>query len=339
MVDILHDTNLSTLAKLREKVSFPKYVLNHDLDEEPEIFAWTEKRAFPICSPASTYLSIAYNLIEPSAPESVEQAMIKAAAIHGIESDIQTLIESFIEVPPQEENPFLLQEKTARGESVSLYPVQSKEDWQEAHDDFTSNYNKYPPEWREKIAEAIVKKAPEGEELSNTVMAYSKKNVCNPETFRGEMAKRATYAIMLKKPREGLKIKSIKDNLSVNHLGDRECLTKLAMALTDIDEMLGIPVHYGETFCSPHEAIFNTNPMVMMQKIASSINMNGEVYPLSKVSVHIQGIGGILGPDFEYEIEKDSSSLKPILETLPRDMSFMVKNFLKGRGVSPCDRI
>lgn len=333
MLDVHHDQYLKTLRQLQEKVDFPSYVLTYDIDKEPSMYAWPEKRACPIDSPAATYLSLAYQMLaenKDAAPESVKAEMLKAATIYGIEKDILDLVDAL--QPEQEKIAFLLEEDTPRGK-VKLYPVKDNQDWEAAQESFSNNYLKFPPKWREKIASKLLAMKPTCINLAPVVESHAKCAICDPFILKEELEKRANEALMQKQNEAALAIHYLAESITPRIPSKRDLLNKIAEAITKYDEILGLPLRYNKEIRPPHESVWNTPKDQMFTKIATTVVIGPDVYQMTQITPHMLGIANILGEDFDKEAAQD------ILETLPRDLKYLVTNFLRDKGVTPCETL
>ncbi|NBQ67401.1 MAG: hypothetical protein EBU46_00675 [Nitrosomonadaceae bacterium] len=195
-------------AYLRDYHDTPEFVKQAELDTEDTVeklsensFADRYHKAFPIHSPASTYVSTVFfknkqaELTEQWGEKYVDEVatrLNKAAELHGIVGEIgkyQEHLQNLNAAGPEER--FVASVKHGE-ESFDLYPFKTKEDLVKAAESFNKDIQQYPFEWRFELANNFVKYAEEFgiEELPDLLCKYA--GIFFPDTrlFGNELTRR-----------------------------------------------------------------------------------------------------------------------------------------------------
>jgi len=342
-IDIHHDTHFKTLRELDERIEFPSYVQEYALDAQDRQmadYAWPEKTACPVDSKAATYLSVAYQLLadgKEAAPQPVMDKLQKCALLHGIEKDVVDLIQT---LEPKEEKQAFAFETTDGNRPIKLFPLRTTDDWRFAQDTFQQHWLRYPPEWREKIAQSLIKTQPglaPDDMISPCVQAFAKVAACNAAILREDIYRRANETALMGLTKPTTTLLKIAESLdsTTGLVKDQDFLTKLAETLTDLDEITCLVDRYGTLLKSPHEAIWNTSIQDAIEKVASYVTFSGDVYDVKSIRKALPKLKEVLGSGFAEAVSSSPDDLHAILESLPKDSKYLALETLRGEGISP----
>ena len=168
MIDLHNDDNLEILAKISQEENLPDFVKQADVSlmakqsELPkEAFALESKKLYPMFDKASTWLSSRYftklaQQVPPPTRTAVEGKLKKACSVFGIEWPKE---KAKGQTKLAESDYALVEEHN--GKKIIRYPANTKESTDASIKRFSAEYSLYPPEWRRKTAEKLLKKANE----------------------------------------------------------------------------------------------------------------------------------------------------------------------------------
>jgi hypothetical protein len=323
----------------------PQYVKTAELDDSLELstlpkmaFADSERRIYPINTPARVYVSNAYfinkkadisKLYGEDYTSQLENNIKEAAELFGISEDLESYNSSFnVKTASDYEERYLTEFDLGGEEPVRLYPVKTAADLSESADHFVKNIKNYPFEVRVKTAQNIIKFAEElgVEEVPNLVMKYAGLYYPDLAGLEREIWRRSNK---LEKEAN----KKIYEGL-VNEIGnitDVAEVMKVAEVLFNVENMEGL---YDKTAVSnvlgdPVDCIFTQSIDKVAQDL-SFIDIHGDKYKvedLTKISrdKYEEAFGFELDPS---DVEK----LAEILPTMPRSD---VKLFEEISGIRP----
>ena len=190
-LDQTTDYSRGELLKFTNDINLPEYVKTAELDDansvkdlSKEAFADQWNKAFPIYTPASTFISSLYFNSKKADlykmwgnfyTSAVSDSLNKAAQVHGIEKDIEEATKSLIQKQAADYNDSFIYTAKLGGEDVELYKVKTAADFTDACNDFSKNVGNFPFEWRLGIAQNFVKRASEFgvDELPDLVCKYA----------------------------------------------------------------------------------------------------------------------------------------------------------------------
>lgn len=202
MIDLHNDDNLEILTKISQGEGLPDFVKQADVSllakpsELPkEAFALESKRLYPMFDKASVWLSSRYftksaqKIPEPTRTV-VGNRLKKACGVFGIEWPK----EKAGEVVKLAESDYALIEEH-NGKKILRYPINTKESAEASISKFSSEYTLYPPDWRRKTAERLLKKA-NGYGIKPGKKDFVNKYACQTkslETIKTAMKLRSKY--------------------------------------------------------------------------------------------------------------------------------------------------
>lgn len=274
--DLLADTSHRLLHAIATKYTLPDYVASAAIltkaaaaDFPQGLFALPYQRAYPLDSPASTWLSAASMMTEPpvslSSLELNEAAgrIIKAAQHYGILEDVIAVF-----YPPQEkvaEAPvtYGMIIKQADGEELKLYPMRGPADVLAATEHFEKHANQLPTSHRAEIAKTIVKVAQQlglslqplsrVQKEAGTAPAYPDLRLLATDLrARGQLLRKQGDATGDSK--RFADIVEALTKLSAEHL--IQARGDISHQLGSMDDALGLRQHYGAQILPPSDFMF-----------------------------------------------------------------------------------
>lgn len=207
-LDQTTDYSFRELHTFLDGISTPEFVKQAEMDTKEtveklseEAFADRYNRAYPIHTPAATYLSHAHftqkkaELSKKWGVGYVEEvaARIKTAGeLHKIASDLSGYEKQAAEkaaVTPEEKCVFTVKVGEA---DTGLFPYRTKEDLSKQAEEFAANISNYPFDWRRPIAVSFWKQASEVnlEELPELICKYAGMYFPDTSSFADELTRR-----------------------------------------------------------------------------------------------------------------------------------------------------
>ena len=320
MIDQLHDPNHGYLKNLLTVYpSAYDAVKTASLEEDPdalpsEVFAWEEKRAYPLHTKEHAILSAIF-AEHFGCPGDIRQKI--AEALHAYDVDPEVLVPAQQKVAEASDDDYLFP-------SERLYPVFSADDVKTAEARLLSQLFKLSAEHRaEAFPRLLTKAAAFGASLEplsyrlagavETHLAYVKEAVEARAVATKDPASSEAYD----------KLAAILDNYPPR-LVDHGIQTKLASYLNDLDAVAGLKKDYDRRIQDPILTVFNTTRLT---KIAGgdSVMLGDHTFPVTQLAgIPPSLYDDVLGPDFSQEVcpngSCDPQRLVQVLETLPADM-------------------
>lgn len=359
MIDIHNDNNLETLLKIAKEEPLPDFVKQSDAsllatpaDLPKEAFALESKRLYPMFDKASTWLSSRYftkfakEIPEPTRSV-VGSKLKKACELFGAEWPAAKKPEP--EMVKLAESDYAMVEKF-EDKSVVKYPVNTKEATERSIAQFGGECALYPPRWRQKTADTLLKKAGEFKinvHASSPVHKYTCRTK-SPETIKMAMHLRASYT----KSHEfstlyrGLIEKSAHEDAGAI-IDTVEFLDKSSGLARYWDN--GIPDPYLSVYKRAEEEKKDADKDLKIEAVkgdcedgcdeteakhaSQSIVLAERNVPLSQLTqMPLEWYSDLLGEDIAKEMEDgneiDEEKLKIILTSLPRPSQLLVVNNL-----------
>jgi hypothetical protein len=317
MVDQFTDPGNARLKYIVSKVPQVKeWAKTASLDVEycanldSNMFAWPEKRAFPINNREQTMLSYAYSKLDNNVPKHVRAEINKAASIYEI--DITTLDKVASERSAPEY--YLLPDK-------KRYKVASAEDVTHLESILLEKWATVPTSDLETMSSRLVKVAEAlGIEVNPVFYKKAGKTLTDTKKFqeavevREHLATKAasSYASTYAKIAEAF-------NDMDAYISEPEYQCKLVRIISETDKVAGFtPNKYVP---SPHDAVYNTELKIASFVKVGSVLANKDLLQSLPPSFWEDA----LGPDFAAEIAPqgkvvDPETLTVILKTIPADL-------------------
>lgn len=292
-MDSTTDNSLRTLWGILKTAGTPDYVADGSLIGEKDAaalpdtsFADRVHRRFPIVDKANTWASAGYFAktasdcgYTPATRELVLARIKRAAAVYGIGSDVDDVLEKVAAAPAP------VQTEVAADDLSNYcdpdhkgFPVFDKKGAELANDFFARNAYQYGHARRQKIAQNIMRKSAEYQvKVAEQVRLSAGQGFPNRETlaenllFRAnELMRRGTYKMASELCKFAKEVCTCSDeelDQSRNGLFD---------ALAGIDEMTGIDNCYGRKFNAPEEVVFEITPESMKEIVDDAVPMGRE---------------------------------------------------------------
>jgi hypothetical protein len=250
-VKLLHDQELPEFVKSAEFDS------NYDVSGLPDAsFADPRRRLFPCQSPADAFVSAAYYHARPGlADPAVEASLNKFARLHGIESEMEQVIEraknwrngSTAKTAAPAPTPW------AVDSSIGTWRGEDGESLQKAAASFVRQYAVF--EWDElgRVAEGFLKAAePLGAALPPDVARFAGRTPPDAALAREALQKRA---LLLREPGERQSVANAVLNVDEATF-DCDAALKLAAWLCEFDGERGLNFRWGRELTDPMRSVF-----------------------------------------------------------------------------------
>lgn len=322
----------------------PEYVKTAELDDSLELsglpktaFADTERRIYPINTPARVYVSNAYfinkkadisKLYGEDYTSQLENNIKEAAELFDIAEDLNNYNSSFNEKTASDYEEHYLTEFDLGETQIRLYPVKTAADLSESADHFVKNIKNYPFDVRVKTAQNIIRFAEElgVDEVPNLVMKYAGLYYPDLAGLEREIWRRSNK--LEKEANKKIYADLISDIDNITEVGE---VMKVAELLFNVENMEGLhdKTAVAKVLGDPVDCIFTQSIDKVAQEL-SFIDIHGDKYKvedLTKISrdKYEEAFGFELDPA---DIEK----LAEILPTMPRSD---VKLFEEISGIRP----
>lgn len=358
-MDIAHDSTYNTLLQISTKLTdnLPAYVKGYtpitekvasSLDESE--FADARNRWFPITDKANVWTSAAYfsynsdKLPYKQAEFSyVENKIKEAAAIFGISEDVEHAM-SVLSVPVER------QEKKAsevfglhfEGEDIAEFPMYDAEGVKKAAAHFNSYRHKYPADWRNGIANSIMRKADEfgvdREELSQAVLKEAgygipdRRQIMEEILYRAQLAKNAENAMSL------ANLNFIVSELPPDAI--KNSFRKIAMAISDFDVAEGLDSQYNKKVLAPADVVFGTSIKEAEAIVNDAVTLNKHTFSATKLaeSISPELLNNLFGDNFSDKMLKDNKLVPEKLAKALKAMSEEDKSALEEYIVNSCEK-
>lgn len=355
-MDIVHDVDFITWVKIASTYDkfIPDYVRKYiPLDQKTanslpdDLFADNSNRLFPINSKENVWLSAAYFAknaeklnYAPVLKEHILNNIKRAAAIFGIEQDVNTIIEAIHSSPIEKQakddlnNYGLVLRDNKTNALVKKYPMFDELGVKKAINYFFENLSKYPQPIREKIAKAIVKKAEEfNVPVPDALWKEAGYGVPDPEFIAQELDQRIGLAKDAETAAILNNLKLIVFHSPVNDL--LNVIDKIASAIEAFDRGAGLVVRYGRTILTPSEVVYSMSIKQAKQMIDEAIVLDKHAFQLSKLAkLPKQVYEDVFGKDFVNRILDKAGEINPEkladeLYSLPHPDKRLLEQYLK----------
>jgi hypothetical protein len=338
------DYSSKELYNLLKNVDLPEYVKSADLDDydtlqglPKEAFADSFRKAYPLNTPARTYVSNAFFASKKaeiskryglSYADKIETGIKEAATIFGISEDLQDFNTNNIKKAAQDYCAHYLGEFNLDGAEVQLYPVKTAADLTASAEHFSKNLKNYPFEWRSKIANECVKLAGElaVDDLPDIVLKYAGMFYPDFENLSQELWRRscklktAEHVEMYNKLSEDL------ENISSS-----EEVMKLAETLFNVENMEGLydNTKVASILGDPVDRIFTKS----IEKVASDLSFveaHGDKYRIADLQKAAK-------ENFmeAFGFDMDLSNVEKLAEVFPTMPRSDIKLFEELTGIRP----
>jgi hypothetical protein len=328
------------LYQFLKGIEVPAFVKEASLDVAedleglaPSAYGYPELEAYPINTPARTYVSYAHfvnkeaGLIDRYGKEKtaeIESRILKAAEVFGIEKTLAPLKARVIlktaAIEPRPVYIFQMGE-----DRVPFFHYKTAEDLSEHAQNFAREAKKFPFKNRKEICEAFVKAAEEVglDDLPELILKYAGFAFGDAEQVAEELRRRQS---ILKEsrfvPAELHEVYKSASTLGANGVVTLHDIYKLAEICDTLEAELKISNTARQRLGDPLDKMLT----ISVEKAAEELNcvcMGGRVYPISELvkipkEVYQEAFG--LDDDFD---PKDEEALRAILPTMPKaDVDF-----------------
>lgn len=283
------------LATLNNRSALPDYVL----EAQRDLGAPAEKRAgSDVWKPKSSAEAF-IAAVEHAYFGTGDAATVKrAAALYGIEADIEAIMPAVQELRVQ-------CEKAGSSENVATislrgraaYPIKSASDVSTASEHFTKNRFRYTPAERGAIAEHIycaAEKLAGLEDVGDAVYADARRGIPFSASAAFEIRLRASRMPDAKVAQAVL---GIADAIDAGNVG-YEHLKEACDTLNEVDDVLGLTFAYGGSVRPPEDILFGFTDGMIAKLAADALDFGNEVHSASRVMEEVGATTctGIFGP-------------------------------------------
>ena len=343
-MDILHDSTGAVLSSICESVEVPKYVLDSEVlekkasyDYRDTLFADTIRRAHPVDSKASVWLSAAYfaktaefDYKVPATRDYVEGNIKRAAKVYGILDDVESVMAKIRE--PKHEKSAADIESNWGSFKHRAYPMFDKEGVKLACDYFKENCYALDPEVRHEVARNIVRKCAEYKLAYNdTVRMEAGIGLPDRDFLVLNLEDRARRC---KDPEQRKAVEKLAEearNVPENEL--MEHIDGLIGAIEDMDKQNGIDKKYGHDVLPPSNFCCDISVEEADDQIEDSVELDGDVLSIDELAKLPSSVyEDALGADFAKRVSGDDgkidrSKLADELRSLPKpDQKALVRS-------------
>lgn len=354
-MDVIQDNSRRHLMKLANIVgtdNLPDYVNDYIVPDTETAsalldsdFADPGKRAFPIESPGSTWISAGYYMLDKKDRDKEAdftfKAIKRAGDIWGIQKDIENLmlaVDTFngpTKSAADNDSNYGWLIKDAEGNVVRRrYPMFDSEGVVKAAEFFMDNRRQYPRVVRKDIATKIVEKAAEYgvsfEALPDALereagLGIPRKTVIMRElNERAQLAKDAEFSVLL----------SNVSRLVGNSEGPdfAASMDKLAETIDAFDQAEDLVKHYGTRISYPADFLFSITQKEAADFTEKTVTLRKMVFDIEKLasSVPLSVFVDVLGDGFASRFHKeasedlsetfaDSETLRSAVNLLPKE--------------------
>lgn len=288
-------------------------------DLPDSMFAWPERRLFPIDTPQNTVLSAMYREKCAAVPVEVDDKLQKAREIYDVNPVLVRRREKVAAAPPVQEHVLLPAHGRLRIKTAEDVPVAEKL--------LLEQYPRLSIEDRAEGFTNLVKVARDmNVGLKPETMRMAGMTVCTTKVAQDfiEARRCATKEPLFQQAYE--KLASAMAGRG-EFLQDRDELVALSDAIAKLDKKAGLEKLYDRHLPDPIRTVFNTD------KVAEeSLNLAGREVALSKLAALPETFwGDVLGADYSRELmdktgRVDPDMLRQIVPTLPLDLKQILKN-------------
>lgn len=320
MIDQLHDPDHGYLKNLL--FAYPNVyeeVKTASLEDDPDtlpdtVFAWTEKRAYPLHTREHAILSAIF-AEHFGCPVDIRQKIAEALDSYAVSPEVLTPVRQKQAAASEDDYLF---------PSEQLYPVTSANDVKVAEARLLSQLFKLSAEKRaEAFPRLMTKAASYGVKLEPLSYRLAGAVETHLTLVKEAIEARAAAATEPAAVEAYDKLAAVISDYP-EKLVDRELQSKLASYIGDLDQAAGLTKEYDRRLQDPILTVFNTHKLT---KIAAgdSIELGGSCFPLTQLAgVPPELYDEVLGPDFSQEVCPngvcDPQRLAQVLSTLPADM-------------------
>jgi hypothetical protein len=314
-MDQYTDSNGSIMSIINGVKQIPQFVKQAYVVEKESIpdnmFAYLEKRAFPICDRANTYMSTCYYIVNrDKIPDKVRTNLEKAAHFFKIENEVLDFAKKYIQLEKQakkeiEKEAYAIPKKKA-------YPLQTKDHYAMAVPHFEKHHKEYPLKDRIKIAKKIVKFANNNNMpvCSHIVIQYTKPMYMDKEKTAAMLMSRAFDTCIPEKKKlfRGL-------GLGFQKFAQPNDFMKIASLLEKIDD------NFLET--KPEHDFLEVMFQPMQKKASDEVvNIAGKEIPLGQLMIfpeefYDEALGEDIVRHMKINEALDARAVKAVIESLP----------------------
>lgn len=322
--DQYNDPAYATLYTiLQDNQEVADFVKTSSLDEKmaeelpDSVFAWPEKRRFPINTPENTVLSKLYRDKCASVPVNVDKLLNNAVEVYGVNHLVEQKKEaSYIE--EVNDSDYLLPD-------LKRLRVKVAADLKLAEKTLNEQYQRLNVEDRATGFTNLAKKAEElGVELKPQTKRLAGLTECDCKYAHDYIEARNCATDNETLQNAYTKLASV---FSVQKNHPREQLLKVVDTLAELDKKAGVEHLYDKKLPDPIQTIFNTT------KVAEEmLDIAGREVPVSALSsLPMTFWEDVMGPEMTTEINDgkggvDIEKLKQVVPTLPLDLKLILKN-------------
>ncbi len=318
VIDQSCDAGFANLRTLVERFpSLREFAKTANLDSgefeklSSDSFAWPAERKFPIHTPQHTAISVGYCKLASNVPVGVTSVLAKAAAIHGVSSEVFT--EAQEKVASVED--YLLPER-------KRFKVSSAADIPHAEEAYRVKYAQLSIEDRAEAGCNLVKFAEQHEvALHPSTKKLAGLTMTSTAIFKDWMGARAEAATQLQSPLAAAFSKMAEAYTNTEaFITDRSDQLKLAATVNKLDKEAGLTKYYGTKLPTPIESVFNTDlPRKDFLKVGSALANKSML-----AQIPLTFWEDTLGADITQEIAPggvvNPEMLEQIIPTLPADL-------------------
>ena len=328
LCDQYHDPAFGMLYHLlQENPTAADFVKSANLNESDttdlsdKLFAWPEKRLFPINSAENTVISSLYREKCAEVPADVDERLQKAAEIY----EVQTILSAprtklaATSAPVIQEHVLLPRLGRLRVKTAEDIPV--------AETLLLRDYNRLNMEDRATGFTNLVKVARDmNVALKPETMRMAGMTVCTTKVAQEliEARRCATTVPAFQKAYE--KLAATLDNQQET-LHDRDDLVALADGVAKVDKQAGLDKQYDKAIPDPIRTVFNTTKLA-----EEMVDIAGRQMAFSQLAeLPLDFWEDLVGPEMSQEIGDGTGGVDPgmlhnIIETLPLDLKVVLKN-------------
>lgn len=350
MADLFQDPTQKTFYQLAQhdaSDAIPEYVKTAEFPssgpEDLALYADPVARAYPLNSPANTWLSAAYfgkqaeiNYAENELwGREVRASIEKAAAAYGIQADVKAafrLLAPVVEkVASDNDNWGFI--GTRNGVEHKRYPLFNADDVKQAEAYYSMNRKKYPQEIRTQICAKLLAKAAEYGvgELQDVIRRDAQHGIPKFSEVAEELIMRVKLAQSDEaKVAYGELLKAAADARDAGTIMDG---VKMAAAMSELDVKSGLDDVYGRGLHFPEDSCFAIPVEKLAAEAERAITVGDLVFDLTKLA----GVGAdtyavVLGDDFVARVSDGKGGVNAVklasaLRSLPlADQKRFVQN-------------
>lgn len=282
-------------------------------------FAWPAERKFPIHTPQHTAISVGYCKLASNIPAGVTSVLAKAAAIHGVASNV------FAET----------QEKVATVEDYLLperkrFKISSAQDVPHAEEAYRVKYAQLSIEDRAEAGNNLVNLAEQhGVALHPSTKKLAGLTMTSTAIFKDWMGARAEAATRLQSPLAAAFNKMAEAYTNTEkYIHDRTDQLMLAATVSKLDKEAGLTQYYGTKLPTPIETVFNTDQSRKDFLKVSSVLANKALLAKLPLSFWEDTLGADIAQEIAPGGVVNPEMLEQIIPTLPADLKAVLETQL-----------